>query len=73
MLFSTLTDTFLYEFHVQHGRSHDGVKKTQKFHAVQTQVSWLVKMNVHTKNDAIINVSGFRLVSLFSNKRSNMD
>ena len=45
------SDTFLIEFHVQHGSSHnDGMYKTRKFHAVRTRICTLAV------NDVIIEV-----------------
>ena len=36
------SDTFLIEFHVQHGRSHnDGMNKTQKFNALRARICTL--------------------------------
>ena len=44
------SDTFLIEFHVQHGSSHnDGMYKTWKFHAVWTRICTLAVDDVLIK------------------------
>ena len=66
MLFR-LSDTFLIEFHVQRGRSHDdGMYKTRKFHAVRTRICTLAYQYDQgfymTVNDVVIE-SDVRVVS----------
>ena len=68
------SDTFLIEFHVQHGSSHnEGMYKTWKFHAVQTRICILAYQYDCESCPMSVLCPGFRFALLFSDNRGKME